>query len=204
MAKKKRKQKLTLYAVLEGKEREVIFFQFLQEIYYDKETLSIYPSRSYGGKPESLINQAIRHADRNRCFVWLDEDKEFTDRDSLYKAWNISEVSRDKFMKEPLGLLQEKFNSDNKKKPSLIVSKPISVEAFILKVLGREIPLDCQILKPAERERQVKKLKNTLEGILEKKDELQYYQDQLPKSVLEIRRKNISELDLLISMFECN
>ncbi|NBV98384.1 MAG: hypothetical protein EBR67_02585 [Proteobacteria bacterium] len=71
-------------------------------------------------------------------------------------------------------------------------------------MLGREIPLDCQILKPAERERQVRKLKNTLDGILENKDELQYYQDQLPKSVLEIRRKNISELDLLISMFECD
>ena len=203
MVKKKRKRKLTLYAVLEG-EREEIFFKFLQEIYCDKETLSIHPSPSYGGKPESLINQAIRHADRDRCFVWLDEDQEFTDRDSLYKAWNISEVSRDKFMKEPLGLLQEKFNFDNKKKPSLIVSKPISVEAFILKVLGREIPLDCQILKPAERERQVRKLKNTLDGILENKDELRYYQDQLPKSVLEIRRKNISELDLLISMFECD
>jgi hypothetical protein len=50
----------------------------------------------------------------------------------------------------------------------------------------------------------VRKLKNTLDGILENKDELRYYQDQLPKSVLEIRRKNISELDLLISMFECD
>ena len=168
------------------------------------ERLSIYPSRSYGGKPESLINQAIRHADRDRCFVWLDEDKEFIDRDSLYKAWNISEGSRGEFMKEPLGLLQGKFNSDNKKKPSLIVSKPISVEAFILKVLNREIPLDCQILKPAERERQVRKLKNTLDGILENKDELQYYQEQLSKGVLELRRKNIPELDLLISMFECD
>jgi hypothetical protein len=203
VVKKKRKRKLTLYAVLEG-EREESFFKFLQEIYYDKETLSIHPSPSYGGKPESLINQAISHADRDRCFVWLDEDQEFTDRDSLYKAWNISEGSRGEFMKEPLGLLQEKFNPDNKRKPSLIVSKPISVEAFILKVLGREIPLDCQILKPPERERQVRKLKNTLDGILENKDELRYYQDQLPKSVLEIRRKNISELDLLISMFECD
>lgn len=203
MAKKKRKRKLTLYAVLEG-EREESFFKFLQEIYYDKEALSIHPNPSYGGKPESLINQAIMHADRDRCFVWLDEDKEFTDRDSLYQTWNILEESRDEFMKEPLGLLQEKFNSDNKKKPSLIISKPISVEAFILKVLDREIPLDCQILKPAERERQVKKLKNTLDGILEKKDELQYYQDQLPESILEVRRKNIPELDLLISMFECD
>ena len=203
MAKKKRKRKLTLYAVLEG-EREEIFFKFLQEIYYDKETLSIHPSPSYGGKPESLINQAIRHADRDRCFVWLDEDKEFINRESLYKAWNVSEGSRDEFMKEPLGLLQEKFNSDNKRKPTLIVSKPISVEAFILKVLKRKISSDCEILKPAERDSQVKKLKNTLDGILENKDELQYYQDQLPESVLEIRRKNISELDLLISMFECN
>ena len=55
MVKKKRKRKLTLYAVLEG-EREEIFFKFLQEIYCDKETLSIHPSPFYGGKPESLIN----------------------------------------------------------------------------------------------------------------------------------------------------
>ena len=88
--------------------------------------------------------------------------------------------------------LQADFNADNKKKPTLIVSQPRSVESFILKVLGKALPSD------------LKTLKNAVGGIIKGKDELSFYQDNLTKEILDEKRKTIPELNLLISMLECD
>lgn len=45
------------------------------------------------------------------------------------------------------------------------------------------------------------KLKNTLDGIF-KENELGYYREHLNKEILEERRKEIPELDLLLNIFE--
>ena len=88
--------------------------------------------------------------------------------------------------------LQADFNADNKKRPTLIVSKPRSVESFILKVLDKELPKNLNTLK------------NALDGIIKGVDELDFYRGHLTIEVLEEKRKEIPELNLLISMLECD
>ena len=196
MGRKQRKRKITLYAVLEG-QRERFFFKILEELYLDKNSISISVSLdkgrcSGGGDADTLINTAICNNDRDRCFVWLDEDKEIKNKKSLAQAWNISEKNRETFNNTPLAKLQADFNADNKKKPTLIVSQPRSVESFILKVLGKALPSD------------LKTLKNAVGGIIKGKDELSFYQDNLTKEILDEKRKTIPGLNLLISMLECD
>jgi len=52
----------------------------------------------------------------------------------------------------------------------------------------------------AEIPKQRKDLKSALEGIFRGEDECEYYNQNLLKPNLENKRKNIQELDLLISM----
>lgn len=196
MGKKKRKSKIAIYAVLEG-QRERFFFKILEELYLDKNSISISVSLdkgrcSGGGDADTLINTAICNNDRDRCFVWLDEDKEIKNKKSLAQAWNISEERIESFNNTPLAKLQTNFNAKNKKRPTLIVSQPRSVESFILKVLGKELPKNLNTLK------------NALDGIIKGADELDFYKDNLTIEVLEEKRKKILELDLLISMLECD
>ncbi|MFM7458262.1 MAG: hypothetical protein ACKO3R_06350 [bacterium] len=195
MGKKKRKRKITLYAVLEGR-RERFFFKILEELYLDKKSISISVNldkgKGGGGDADTLINEAIHNNDRDRCFVWLDEDKEIKNKKSLAQVWNISEEDRESFNNTPLAKLQNNFNANNKKRPTLIVSKPRSVESFILKVLGKELPKNLNTLK------------NALDGIIKGVDESGFYKDHLTLKILEEKRKEIPELDLLISMLECD
>lgn len=158
----------------------------------DKNKLSISVSPSRGGDSDTLINKAIQNQHCDRCFVWLDEDKEIKNKKSLAQAWNISEKNRETFNNTPLAKLQADFNADNKKKPTVIVSQPRSVESFILKVLGKALPSD------------LKTLKNAVGGIIQGKDELSFYRDNLTKEILDEKRKTIPELNLLISMLECD
>ena len=55
--------------------------------------------------------------------------------------------------------------------------------------------MDPQILG-----KQKKELKNSLDGMIGKMDEYEYYKQNLTKELLEVRRTEIKELDLLISM----
>jgi len=197
VGRKQRKRKITLYAVLEGQKRERFFFKILEELYLDKNSISISVNLdkgrcSGGGDADTLINTAIQNQHYDRCFVWLDEDKEINNKKSLAQAWNISEERIESFNNTPLAKLQTNFNAKNKKRPTLIVSQPRSVESFILKVLGKALPSD------------LKTLKNAVGGIIKGKDELSFYRDNLTKEILDEKRKTIPELNLLISMLECD
>lgn len=90
-----------------------------------------------------------------------------------------------------------KYNT-KKRKPILIVSQPICVESLILKIFGKT---PChQAIEKDKLEQQKKELKSSVRGFIFGVSECEYYQQNLSKDTLQIRRNEIKELDLLISM----
>ncbi len=214
MGKKKRHRNLTVFAMVEGN-REQAFIEFLIEIYQPKlNKIAFYQENANGGGADSIISPVLKACDRDRAFAWLDEDFEpdtsplsAAVRKQLAKCWNITdEKIKSEFMKCHLGELQTKFNPDNKKKPTLIVSKPVCSESVILKILGVDLPYG--VYDPKQRPKQIATLKNKLDKIMggEKtvKEQTAYYLQNLTKAKLEVKRKTIPELDLLISMLVKN
>ncbi len=214
MGKKKRPRKLTVFAMVEGN-REQAFIDFLIEIYQPQlHGIKFYPENSKGGGADSIVLPVLKACDRDRAFAWFDEDFEpdtsplsVDVRKQLAKCWNITdEKIKSEFMKCHLGELQTKFKPDNKKKPTLIVSKPVCSESVILKILGVDLPYG--VYDPKQRPKQIATLKNKLDKIMggEKtvKEQTAYYLQNLTKAKLEVKRKTIPELDLLISMLVKN
>ncbi len=210
MGKKKRHRNLTVFAMVEGN-REQAFIDFLIEIYQPQlNGIKFNPENAKGGGADSIVIPALRESHRDKSFAWLDEDFEpdtsplsAAVRKQLAKCWNITdEKIKSEFMKCHLGELQAKFNLGNKKKPTLIVSKPVCSESVILKILG--VDLLYRVYDPKQRPKQIATLKNKLDKIMggEKtvKEQTAYYLKNLTKAKLEVKRKTISELDLLISM----
>lgn len=198
---KKRKKKLSVYGVVEG-DREKLFVDFLIDIYKPRDN-NINPNFEHtsGGTPDKIIGTAIKHSDRDKVFAWLDEDFEPEHpigedvKNNLGRCWG---VSGDEFLNCPLGTLQESYNPENKKKPTIIVSKPVCVESVILKILGSKLPYETY--DPHNRELQIQTLKGKIKEIIGNKDELEFYKENLSKEVLDQKRGEVRELDLLISM----
>ena len=203
MAKKK-KIRTTVYGSVEGI-REKIFLTHLVETYKPRNN-NINPNfpEPSGGAPDKIIGQAITNADRDRSFAWLDEDFEPKHplsenwRRKLAGCWNIVDPEHlHALLKCPLKDLESNFNL-SKRKPRLIVSQPVCVESIILKVLGKKLPYEHY--DPRKRSKQIETLKEILEDIVGEGDELQFYRENLTQDILEEKRKEIPELDVLISM----
>lgn len=204
MGKRKRIKKHTVYGSIEGN-REQLFFDILREIYKPKENgIHLTMRCSNGGTADSIVGEALKTCDRNKSFVWLDEDFEPAKslgeeiRKKIARCWNLNlDDDDDAFLQCPLVKLQSEYNP-KKRNPILIVSQPVCAEVMILRVLGY-IPTishyDCNI-----RKKQITDLKNQLNGLIERQDEQAFYMERLSKEILEAKRKEIPELDLLISM----
>lgn len=203
MGKKNRIKKNTVHGCVEG-EREENFLNYLIEVYQpDKNNIHISLSPSRGGKPDSIVKIGLETCDRNKSFVWLDEDFEPTFplgreiREKLAKKWCLKEEQMDSFFACPMKGLQQKYNPNNRN-PILIISQPVCVESFILQVLGHKLPYECY--DPQQREKQIKGLKNKFNQLIGKKEEAVFYKEQLPENKLEKMRKTIPELNLLVLM----
>ena len=104
----------------------------------------------------------------------------------------------------PLRDLELKFNI-RKSKPCLIVSRPFCVESIIIQIFNKKLPEGCDGLAPEqlnaeEVKKHVSNLKNSVKGIIGKNEELQFYREHLTKETFEEKRKEIPELEMLISM----
>lgn len=201
MGKKRKTKRFSVLAIIEGQKREKAFLEFLKEIYLDK-NVNLKISLTFGGNPDQLLSTAIKNLSfgYNRVFVWFDEDTDIKQesRESLSKAWKIEKEHKNKFLSCPLAQLQQSHNESQQQNPVIIISQPICVESLILKVLGKtpcHSSINTKILKKQKRE-----LKNSLDGIIGKTDEYEYYKKNLTKELLEKRRLEIKELDLIISM----
>jgi hypothetical protein len=200
---KKRVRKLTVYGCLEG-DREHIFLDFLRSIYRpDMHNIAFYSKHASGGTPDCIVKAAIIECHRDKSFAWFDEDfepayplsKEI--KEKLAVCWKVPEEQNIAFAACSLRDVQCLYNS-KKRKPILIVSQPVCVEALILRTLGYTLPYDKYDYSC--REEQINKLKNTLKGLFKKAPEASYYAKNLSREKLEDVRKIIPELDLLISM----
>ncbi|GEM_PF-2191215 len=200
--KKKRKKLFSVYATIEGKLREANFLRHLQKIYLDESKVKLTISPIHGGSPDRLLNDAFGrlYFGYNRMFVWIDEDIDISQQTKkrLFQEWRIEKEHESAFLKCPLADLQKKYNNITMKNPILIVSNPVCVESLILRTLGMTPRHTTMNL--AEIPKQRKDLKSALEGIFRGEDECEYYNQNLLKPNLENKRKNIQELDLLISM----
>lgn len=165
MGKQKRKRKSTVYSSYEG-HREGLFLEFLINLYQTNEKdISITSNHSRGGNPDSIVNFALKNNDRDKVFAWFDEDFEPRNplsketKESLAKCWNISKKQMDSFYDCKLGNIQSIYNKE-KRKPILIVSQPVCVEALILKALGHKLPFEKY--DHQQHDRQIKQLQRYL------------------------------------------
>lgn len=201
MAKRKRQKKRTVFGVIEGKKRENDLLIYLKEIYLDTNQISFKISPHHGGNPDRLLAIAIKNRFcYDQIFVWIDEDKDLLleeSKEKLFEFWQVNDQEKERFFSCPLRELQNIFNT-KRKSPILIVSQPICVESLIFRMLGRDPP--CHEYDPKKRDAQIEKSKNSLNGLFGKKQDLEFYKEQLTIELLEERRQCIPELDLLISV----
>ena len=135
--RKKRKEKITVYACAEG-DREVLFLQFLEELYdLDKQNINLKIKPLSGGDANYIVDFTLRNGNNyDRSFAWFDED--FDPENSIQKDTRIALASHwridadSQFLQESLKNLQN-FNTHDRK-PILIVSQPVCVEALIIQI----------------------------------------------------------------------
>ena len=196
MGKKKRKIKKSRYLSLEGYD-EKILYEFLYDLYNpEKNNIKIQKSNIDGGNQLHILNRAIKECNNGRdmCIAWFDDDFKIKNKEqhkdfikALSNAWNC-EIKKDIEYKD----LQKTYNENCNKKPILIVSNPCSIEGLILRIFDKKIPE-----KPT-----TEKLKNAVDGLFGKLKDAEYYKKYLTKELLEKKRKEIYELDLLLKIFE--
>jgi len=195
----KRWKKKTVYHVIEGK-AEGIFLEYLKLLYCsDPKLVEFSQNIQKGGNPDQLIADALKNSGRDRCLVWIDEDVAVKNdtRQALAHNWHISEP--EELIICPIRDLQARFNQ-SRKKPVLVVSRPVCFEGFILRILGKEavIPESCQNFSIKTRGREPDDLKAAFDNVLGEVSPLEYYKTHLSHGTLERKRKSILELDLLI------
>ncbi len=200
--KKKRERKTSVFASVEGK-REKAFLLALKEIYQLKENnIKLNIEYSSGGTPDKIISTAIKTSYGMRVFAWLDEDFEpeyplsREIRKRLLTCWNIKEPDAT-FFECPFPDLQSKYNQDGKK-PVIVTSRPVCVESIILQILDKNLPF--KEYDPEKRRTQIDTLKGKLKEQMENKSEEAFYIENLSKEKLEAKRKEIPELDLILSL----
>ena len=188
MAKKHRKVKTTVSVSLEGK-RELAYFDYLCDLFYNSETSHITVEEKFGGDSDSIVERAIKKSSYDKSFAWFDEDVKLSTevRNSLGKCW-MQELDASVPDKD----LQKTYNKGNRN-PILIVSNPRAFEGLILSLFN--IHLD----KTAD----TKKYKNAFDGHTKCGGDLEkekgFYQKNLPKEKLE--KANNETIALILSIF---
>lgn len=198
--RKIKKPYTTVHGFLEGKE-EVYLLDYLIELYTDRSKIMITYDPPKGGNPNAIIKKAITQLNQgyDRIFVWIDEDKDVDSetRQELGRRWKRDNIKNNNIIECSLKQLQEKFN-DKELNPVLVVSHPICVDALILLILGKETSLHHKEYSPSIRTEQIQDTKNALMSVFGQMDPLEYYKQNLTKKLLQERRKQIPQLDLLI------
>ena len=204
MVKKKRSRNLSVYGHLEGK-REKFFIGALIEIYGTlKNNIKPEFNNADGGDPNKIVGDTLKQCHRDKAFAWFDEDFEPDNplskelRDKLVSCWCIAENDLTVFYACSIKDLQQTYNPQNTKKPTLIVSQPVCADGLILQVLG-EIPTHAMYVY-AERDKQIREQKSKLNQLINGQDETEFYKQRLTFEILEQRKNTVPLLKLLISM----
>jgi hypothetical protein len=203
MGSKKRSLKTSVYAAIEG-DTEKYFLQHLINIYLpDVDGINVRPEHMSGGSADKIIMSAIRYQDRDRAFAWLDEDFEINNppsqdcKNKLAELWQVDSNLRVDFLNSKFKNLQKNYNLKNRK-PILIVSQPISVESMVLAIANEKKEFETLANTKDEVKIQLKNLKSKLSQLLNGDKIEVFFKNRITKELLESKRSEIYELDLLI------
>lgn len=199
MGKKKRNRKTnkSRYLSFEGYDEKVLY-NFLYDLYeLEKNNIKVdKPKIPPGGNQASILRGAIKNCNtgRDMCVAWFDDDFKIKNKDqhenfieALSRIWKC-EIEKDIEYKN----LQKTYNENCDKEPILIVSNPCSFEGLILRIFDKKIPEKLT----------TDNLKKAVDGLFGKLKDTEYYKKYLTKELLEKKRKEIYELDLLLKIFE--
>lgn len=198
MAKKKRKvQKPVVYIAAEG-EREQCLINYMQKLLDPEKAVKIKFSPEKGGSSNAILNRALKNDFYDKVYAWFDEDDELDDdfRKILSERWKVK-LSRNVTDRE----LQQ-LNS-KKRKPTVIVSYPLSVEGVIIRLFDKNLPQLLEPIRSAENfEENKRRMKSAVQGIFGKLTDKGYYEKHLTLERLLSKAETMPEIALLVSIFD--
>jgi len=197
---KKRERNTTVYCSVEGQVSETSLLSHIKSFYSDSSSMKFPENPVKGGHPDNILAAALKYCHFDRCFAWIDEDKDLSEdiRGRLAAAWCLDEAQAVALIQCPLKDIQATFNPTGKRKPTLVVSSPVCVESLILKIAGVNIPHGTFDVN--QRSKQISDCKNAVNGLLLSRSLAVYLAEEVSKEVLDAKRLEIPELDLLIKM----
>lgn len=197
MAKKKRNKKQSVFIALEGK-RERTFLYFLQSIFDSEKRINLNIHPDLGGTSNAILARALKAPGFDKIYAWFDEDDKLdTDwKSELGKRWKVT-IGASVSDKE-----LQNLNIENRK-PTIIVSNPLSIEGLLIRLFEYKIPKFKEPLFDEDNlDKNKKMIKSALKGIFGKKDEAEFYKENLSKEYILKKAKDIEELRLLLSIFD--
>ena len=197
MAKKKRNKKQSVFIALEGK-RERTFLYFLQSIFDSEKRINLNIHPDLGGTSNAILVRALKAPGFDKIYAWFDEDDKLdTDwKSELGKRWKVT-IGASVSDKE-----LQNLNIENRK-PTIIVSNPLSIEGLLIRLFEHKIPKFKEPLFDEDNlDKNKKMIKSALKGIFGKKDEAEFYKENLSKEYILKKAKDIEELRLLLSIFD--
>ena len=197
MAKKKRNKKQSVFIALEGK-RERTFLYFLQSIFDSEKRINLNIHPDLGGTSNAILARALKAPGFDKIYAWFDDDDKLdTDwKSELGKIWKVT-IGASVSDKE-----LQNLNIENRK-PTIIVSNPLSIEGLLIRLFEHKIPKFKEPLFDEDNlDKNKKMIKSALKGIFGKKDEAEFYKENLSKEYILKKAKDIEELRLLLSIFD--
>jgi len=197
MAKRKRNKKQSVFIALEGK-RERTFLYFLQSVFESEKRINLNIHPDLGGTSNAILDRALKAPGYDKIYAWFDEDDKLdNDRKcELEKRWRV-EINPDTDDKN-----LQNLNTENRK-PIVIVSNPLSIEGLLIRLFERKIPNFKEPVFNEENLKENKKMiKSAVKGIFDKKDEADFYKENLSREYILNKAEDIEELRLLLTIFE--
>lgn len=194
----KRKETKTISFYSSGRKTRKDFSIFSTK-HFDSEkriNLNIHPD--LGGTSNAILARALKAPGFDKIYAWFDEDDKLdTDwKSELGKRWKVT-IGASVSDKE-----LQNLNIENRK-PTIIVSNPLSIEGLLIRLFEHKIPKFKEPLFDEDNlDKNKKMIKSALKGIFGKKDEAEFYKENLSKEYILKKAKDIEELRLLLSIFD--
>lgn len=197
MAKRKRNKKQSVFIALEGK-RERTFLHFLQSVFDSEKRINLNIHPDLGGTSNAILDRALKAPGYDKIYAWFDEDDKLSaDRKcELSERWRV-DIDPNVPDKE-----LQNLNIENRK-PTVIVSNPLSIEGILIRLFEHKIPnFKEPVFDEDNLEENKKMIKSAVKGIFDKKNEADFYKENLSEEYILKKAKDIEELRLLLSIFD--
>ncbi len=193
--KKNRERKKSVFISCEGK-REQHFVEYLQQLFDPNKKITLYFSMEKGGNSNKILDRALKGVHEKR-YAWFDEDcaLDVEHKQMLEERWMIE--FPEKINDKDLQLYNKKMRN-----PIIIVSTPLSVEGILIRLFSKKVPT---FVEPVFIEENFKKnkqrMKTSVKGFMRNLSDIDYYKRYLSKELILEKAREISELKLLLTIF---